>query len=71
MHRIDSSLESIDEPSVEFEMKEFVFSLGLWAFFLGFIVFVSRTEAENIGNRTGQHTISELKVVEGQELVGR
>jgi hypothetical protein len=52
-------------------MKEFVFSIGLWAAFFGFILFVSRTEAENIGNRAEQHTISELKVVEPQKFVGR
>jgi hypothetical protein len=52
-------------------MKEFVFSLGLWAVFFGFIMFVSRTEAEHIGNRAGQQTISELKVVESQKLFGR
>ena len=52
-------------------MKEFVFSLGLWAVFFGFILFVSKTEAENIGNRAGQHATSELKVVETQKLFDR
>ncbi|GIU67872.1 hypothetical protein [Candidatus Phycosocius spiralis] len=33
---------------MELDMKEFVFSVGLWIFFIGISMFVSRTQAEAI-----------------------
>jgi hypothetical protein len=51
-------------------MKDFVFSVGLWAFLFGFIVVVSNTEAQGIEKKNEQPSISELKVVDAQISFG-
>jgi hypothetical protein len=51
-------------------MKEFVFSIGLWALFFGFILFVSRTEAESLQQKKDNPVLSQLKIDKSQKLFG-